>query len=83
MTVYLVEEGSDYSSDPWNIVGVFEDEQDALNYKNQQDWPSLIHITEVPFIKKKESDEEEVSFPPEYDEQGSEGNYRSNPSGWC
>lgn len=30
-----------------------------------------------------EEEEEEVSFPPEYDEQGSEGNYRSNPSGWC
>lgn len=58
MTVYLVEEGSSYSSDPWDIIGVFESEQDALNYKNQQDWPSLIHITEVPFIRKKKNGKE-------------------------
>lgn len=57
-TMYLVEFGSSYSSDPWDVLCVCETNELAEEYISNQleDKPtisSLYHITEVPVYRGK------------------------------
>lgn len=51
-TIYLIEFGSSYSSDPWEIVGFCETEKEAKEFISKQFCTSLYHCTEVKHISK-------------------------------
>ena len=45
-TVWIIERGSLYSSDPWEIEGVFATEEAAKEYIKHSDVPELLHPSE-------------------------------------
>ena len=50
--IYVIEYGSSYDSDPWEIVGYCETEEEAQEFINKQLYTSLYHCTEVKHISK-------------------------------
>ena len=48
--IYVIEHGSLYSSDPWEIVGFCETNEEAQEFINKQSFPSLYHCTEVKHV---------------------------------
>jgi hypothetical protein len=45
-TVWIIERGNLYSSDPWEIEGVFATEEAAKEYIKHSDVPELLHPSE-------------------------------------
>lgn len=45
-TVWIIERGSLYSSDPWEIEGVFATKEAAKEYIKHSDVPELLHPSE-------------------------------------
>ena len=45
-TVWIIERGSLYSPDPWEIEGVFATEEAAEKYITYSDFPELLHSSE-------------------------------------
>ena len=50
--LYVIEYGSSYDSDPWEIVGYCKTKEEAEEFINKQFHPSLYHCTEVKHISK-------------------------------
>ena len=50
--IYVIEYGSLYDSDPWEIIGYCETEEEAQEFINKQSCTSLYHCTEVKHISK-------------------------------
>lgn len=51
-TLYVIEYGSHYDSDPWKIVGYCETKEEATEFINKQFCPSLYHYTEVKHVSQ-------------------------------
>ena len=49
--IYIIEFGSSYSSEPWEIVGFCETEKEAQAFVSKQLTQSLYHITKVKKVK--------------------------------
>ena len=45
-TIWIIERGSVYSSDPWEIEGVFATEEKAKEYIKHSEVPELLHPSE-------------------------------------
>lgn len=50
--IYVIEYGSSYSSDPWEIIGYCNTKEEAQEFINKQHCTSLYHCTEVKHISK-------------------------------
>lgn len=50
--IYVIEYGSSYDSDPWEIVGYCETKEEAQEFINKQFCTSLYHCTLVKHISK-------------------------------
>ena len=51
-TLYVIEYGSLYDSDPWEIIGYCNTKEEAQEFINKQFHPPLYHCTEVKHISK-------------------------------
>lgn len=51
-TLYVIEYGSSYDSDPWTIVGYTNTKEEALNFINKQFYSSLYHYSEVKHVSQ-------------------------------
>ena len=51
-TLYVIEYGSLYSSDPWEIIGYCHTTEEAQAFINKQFCPSLYHCRELKHISK-------------------------------
>lgn len=55
--IYVIEYGSSYSSDPWEIVGYVNTKEEALDFINKQFYSALYHYSEVKHVSQiKEED---------------------------
>ena len=50
--IYVIEYGSSYDSDPWEIIGYCNTKEEAQEFINKQFHTSLYHCTEVKHISK-------------------------------
>lgn len=50
--IYVIEYGSSYDSDPWEIIGYCETKEEAQEFISKQFHTSLYHCTEVKHISK-------------------------------
>ena len=50
--IYVIEYGSSYDSDPWEIIGYCETKEEAQEFINKQHCTSLYHCTLVNHISK-------------------------------
>lgn len=50
--IWVIEYGSLYDSDPWEIVGYCDTKEEAQEFINKQFCTSLYHCTEVKHISK-------------------------------
>ena len=50
--IYVIEYGSSYNSDPWEIIGYCNTKEEAQEFINKQFHTSLYHCTEVKHISK-------------------------------
>ena len=50
--IYVIEYGSSYDSDPWEIVGYCETKEEAIEFINRQFHSSLYHYSEVKHVSQ-------------------------------
>ena len=50
--IYVIEYGSSYDSDPWEIIGYCETKEEAQEFINKQIHTTLYHCTEVKHISE-------------------------------
>ena len=50
--IYVIEYGSSYDSDPWEIIGYCNTKEEAQEFIDKQFCPSLYHCTEVKHISQ-------------------------------
>lgn len=56
-TLYIIEYGSHYDSDPWKNVGYANSKEEAQEFINKQFCPSLYHCRELKHISKVRKEE--------------------------
>lgn len=55
-SIYVIEYGSHYDSDPWQNVGYANTKEEAQEFINKQFCPSLYHCRELKHISKVRRD---------------------------